>query len=475
MMKQFHAYERVENKMNTTNIQNITITGLFGTRTISIDFNREVNIFIGENGLGKTTIMNCVYYLLSKNYIELLNIDFVSISIKIKGDKEYSILKADFAEYCSRSKNTSRYYTLDKEYIDDLIDRHIYRQNEIDDLSIERLSDYISDRFDIPRSTSYNIVYNRLNNPRYEYRRNRERGDRNKVVELNDAIDRLIDEKIEYFTTYRRIENDFSNIISRDRGKSEKERLIKFGMADVQNQINNNLNSIKTISIENFNRMTGILLKEYSTDKNTSIITNKNNSKIDRNILKVILDRLGNEIEDKQKKRILDLYDSNRLYSQSYGYLLNLIKKLIESYNDQKIYDDRIKNFVASCNKYLNGKHFVYNPSELKLTIELEDDNLYTPFSNHILPLSNLSSGEKQIVSLFSKLYLDDDKKCILIIDEPELSLSMHWQKMLIPDIMRSNNCKLLLTVTHSPFIFDNEFDIYAKEMRDCIDIYEEK
>jgi len=33
----------------------------------------------------------------------------------------------------------------------------------------------------------------------------------------------------------------------------------------------------------------------------------------------------------------------------------------------------------------------------------------------------------------------------------------------------------LLLTVTHSPFIFDNEFDIYAKEMRDCIDIYEEK
>ena len=53
-----------------------------------------------------------------------------------------------------------------------------------------------------------------------------------------------------------------------------------------------------------------------------------------------------------------------------------------------------------------------------------------------------------------------------MIIDEPELSLSIKWQSMLLPDIIRSGNCKLLLTVTHSPFIFDNEFDLDAREMR---------
>ena len=79
-----------------------------------------------------------------------------------------------------------------------------------------------------------------------------------------------------------------------------------------------------------------------------------------------------------------------------------------------------------------------------------------------------LSSGEKQIVSLFSKLYLESAKKCILLIDEPELSISMKWQKMLLPDIMRSGNCRLLLTVTHSPFIFDNEFDNDAHDMWYC-------
>ena len=35
-------------------------------------------------------------------------------------------------------------------------------------------------------------------------------------------------------------------------------------------------------------------------------------------------------------------------------------------------------------------------------------------------------------------------------------------QKLLLPDIMNSKKCKFLLAVTHSPFIFDNELEIYA-------------
>ena len=34
---------------------------------------------------------------------------------------------------------------------------------------------------------------------------------------------------------------------------------------------------------------------------------------------------------------------------------------------------------------------------------------------------------------------------------------------------MRSGNCGLLITVTHSPFIFENEFDMDAKEIRACM------
>lgn len=150
-------------------------------------------------------------------------------------------------------------------------------------------------------------------------------------------------------------------------------------------------------------------------------------------------------------------------------YLWNLINKLIDNYELQKAYDDRIKKFANTCNKYLINKHFNYNQSTLNLDIFL--DNEFGE-KKDIIQLTQLSSGEKQIVSLFSKLYLESDEKSIVIIDEPELSLSLQWQKMLLPDIMRTENCDLLLTVTHSPFIFENEFDYDAKEIRRYIEMY---
>lgn len=463
----------VDNNMNETNIKSFTIRGLFGTSNITLNFDREVNIYIGENGSGKTTILNCFYYLISQNYRELLNINFYSISLVFKENKEYTLTKADINAYVLKnSKNYRHYYGYPDEMIEDYIQRYTFETEKLNDISLEMIAKRVSNRFEMPRSMALEYVINYFKNKNSvsNFKRG---GNPSKVDTMNDAIRKNIVEKIEYFTTYRRIENDFSDIISRERAHSNKEVLIKFGMSDVQEQIDKNLSAIKTISIENFNRMTGVLLKEYSSiGNNQNQMYGTDNKQIDHNVLKVILDRLGNEIENSQKIQILDLFNSGKIFKKEYIYLLNLINKLINSYNDQKIYDDRIKNFVSSCNKYMNGKEFVYNPSELKLDIILENDNSN---NNNFVTLSSLSSGEKQIVSLFSKIYLDSEKKSILIIDEPELSLSMKWQKMLIPDIIRSKNCALLLTVTHSPFIFDNEFDRYAKEMRNCISVFEEE
>lgn len=41
-----------------------------------MSFDKEVNIYIGENGLGKTIILNCVYYILKKRFDKLAEIDF---------------------------------------------------------------------------------------------------------------------------------------------------------------------------------------------------------------------------------------------------------------------------------------------------------------------------------------------------------------------------------------------------------------
>lgn len=122
-------------------------------------------------------------------------------------------------------------------------------------------------------------------------------------------------------------------------------------------------------------------------------------------------------------------------------------------YKSQSHHDTAIKSFRDVCNGYLNEKHYEYNESAVDLRIFSNEEN---GDKKEVL-LSQLSSGEKQIVSLFSKIYLEPDNNFIVLFDEPELSLSIFWQKKLLPDILKSDRCDFLLAVTHSPFIFENE------------------
>jgi predicted ATPase len=139
--------------------------------------------------------------------------------------------------------------------------------------------------------------------------------------------------------------------------------------------------------------------------------------------------------------------------NQLHGYLL---QNLIDIYEKQKELDNSVKLFRDVCNKYLINKEVFYDESAIKIFIK-------SHFTRDEIKLSKLSSGEKQIVSIFSKVYLSEkNKRFIVLFDEPELSLSMIWQKQLLPDILDSKKCDFLLAVTHSPFIFDNELDRYA-------------
>ena len=53
-------------------------------------------------------------------------------------------------------------------------------------------------------------------------------------------------------------------------------------------------------------------------------------------------------------------------------------------------------------------------------------------------------------------------KNLFVFIDEPELSLSIDWQRMLLVDILESTSCTGLVATTHSPFVFDNELEDYV-------------
>ncbi|MBN2769861.1 MAG: ATP-binding protein, partial [Spirochaetes bacterium] len=68
--------------------------------------------------------------------------------------------------------------------------------------------------------------------------------------------------------------------------------------------------------------------------------------------------------------------------------------------------------------------------------------------------IETLSSGEKQIITLFTYLSFNPQSSNIFLIDEPELSLHPKWQEEFLPNVekLMPANSQLFIA-THSPVI----------------------
>ena len=98
-----------------------------------------------------------------------------------------------------------------------------------------------------------------------------------------------------------------------------------------------------------------------------------------------------------------------------------------------------------------------YDPNEMKVFV-------HNSWTGQEVGLDDLSSGEKQVISILARLHLYPEKK-IVLIDEPELSLSIDWQKCLESVrkvLVVSPSCAQLLAITHCAIHIDNELDPYA-------------
>jgi energy-coupling factor transporter ATP-binding protein EcfA2 len=101
--------------------------------------------------------------------------------------------------------------------------------------------------------------------------------------------------------------------------------------------------------------------------------------------------------------------------------------------------------FVDALNSFLSGKRIEYRPGRDGLRIvDSQTDDAIDPL--------NLSSGEKQIVLLFSDVIALQDDTRLFLIDEPELSLNPDWQRALMPSLLAVTEVSgmQLIAATHS-------------------------
>ncbi|TCN55926.1 putative ATP-binding protein involved in virulence [Rhodococcus sp. SMB37] len=95
---------------------------------------------------------------------------------------------------------------------------------------------------------------------------------------------------------------------------------------------------------------------------------------------------------------------------------------------------------------YTGNKHLTLDPPTLR-----KPHSIGVEVEGGMIPLRSLSSGEKQLLTLLIEVLAVGEST--VMIDEPELSLHVDWQQQLIPSMRRINPNAQLLLATHSPEI----------------------
>ena len=136
---------------------------------------------------------------------------------------------------------------------------------------------------------------------------------------------------------------------------------------------------------------------------------------------------------------------------------------LIEEYEANRLSaTNPSRSFLESVNSFLSdsGKHLLFSEPE-GLRVQLPNGQGASA--------AELSSGELQLLILFTFLYFGfgQQEEFTIIIDEPELSLHLEWQGRYLEAITRANLNAQFIVATHSPEIaapFENrEIDISPK------------
>lgn len=96
------------------------------------------------------------------------------------------------------------------------------------------------------------------------------------------------------------------------------------------------------------------------------------------------------------------------------------------------------------------------------ISIDKEKGFTVTSFSGNKISLNSLSSGEQHQLVLIFELLFETETGDLVLIDEPELSLHVAWQRKFVDDLLKiieANPFDAILA-THSPVLIGHHFDL---------------
>ncbi|MBU1221585.1 ATP-binding protein [Myxococcota bacterium] len=441
-------------------LKSFIIKNLYGRKDYFLKFIDNRLVIVGENGAGKTTVLRILFLFLSGQWSNLSKFEFDSISIKLD-DKLINLSKSEITDKIFTSNNIFK-----KRLPPSIRERVEMMDTCKDSIGLEEL-EVLCSRYGVPISVHTH-------------------GDdflSDNIKKKLETLKSYLDCQILYLPTYRRIEQELGYIfedINLDdfkrrhrvqnrrfysRDKPAYTELVEFGMNDVKDNIEKKLSHLKEFTRTKLNSLTLAYLGDVVDKKYDKVDVNEIKG-VEDDTVKNILERIDSVILSKSSKNhlvetIKNVKDDSEL-DEHQKVICHYFSKLLSFQQELEKEEQGIRKFCEVCNNYMSDKFLEYTSSRFSFMVVSK---------KHLkeIELRHLSSGEKQIVSLFSHLYLSNDANFFLMIDEPELSLSVPWQRMFLIDISTSHLCSGFLAVTHSPFIYENDLEKYAHSLGEFI------
>lgn len=169
-----------------------------------------------------------------------------------------------------------------------------------------------------------------------------------------------------------------------------------------------------------------------------------------------IQDMIENHINaiDKAAKSINDyLLDKSKPVYVNYVTPLALLQRTKKINQLSSDLENKKKKILEPLNTYLKLLNEFHDSKNFSLKDYKRGGGLSIIKEDYEIPISQLSSGEKQLIILLTETLLQKNQQTLFIADEPELSLHIEWQRKVISSIIALNPNSQIIIATHSPEI----------------------
>lgn len=396
---------------NQIRVESIEVDKLFGYYTYKLKMPKDGNFMIlyGDNGCGKTTILSTIYHLLNPertngHRFAVSQIPFKKFIINLSNGDSIEAVRNDAHEKDYVVKGIQNNKELFEYNLGDARKERVgYRRQ------YEKYCSYLE-------KLKLNTLFMSANRQII-------------VSEEDDDVDPIFDPRFDRFE-YRRMKSR-----SKERDLSEvMDRFHRWMQTNVMKNTNDGNRDIDSL-YEN-------IIKEYNKQERSpkdikesfSELTKKNEKfkrlGLSTDILKSSFIKKITKMSDAELNELAPILES---YVSSLNIRLNALQPI----------EKKLSILESYLSKFFSKKTIQINALDGLRILSEEGTSLH---------YSKLSSGEKQILYLFCSAVISVTESSIVIIDEPEISLNIKWQRaflQVLNEMIGENNVQVIIA-SHS-------------------------